>query len=118
MRTIGVVREQAANETRVALVPEVVAALLKGKDCTIMVEQNAGLRAGFADEDYLKAGAAMAPRAEVIARSQQVVALNGGEFFAESDVKNKVLIGSSNSLFSRRPNQALKRPTSYANLAP
>jgi len=60
---IGVPRETAAGERRVALVPESVARLAKA-GAEVVVEQGAGLSAGFPDQVYLSAGAKVAPAAE------------------------------------------------------
>ena len=51
---VGVPRETAAGEKRVALVPEVVIRL---EGFTVAVERGAGEAAGFADEAYSEAGA-------------------------------------------------------------
>lgn len=56
---ISVPRERAARETRVALVPESVAKLVKA-GATVVVEKDAGLLAGFTTEQYEKAGATTA----------------------------------------------------------
>ena len=53
---IGVPKETAAGERRVALVPEVVRKL-KGKDHEIVVESGAGAGALLADEQFTEAGA-------------------------------------------------------------
>ena len=55
---VGVPRETAAGERRVALVPDVVSRLT-GAGFTVVVERGAGMAAGFADEDYEAAGASM-----------------------------------------------------------
>jgi NAD(P) transhydrogenase subunit alpha len=53
---IGVVRESAAGERRVALVPESVKRLI-GKKHEIVVEAGAGTASGASDDDYKAAGA-------------------------------------------------------------
>ncbi|MBC7630983.1 MAG: Re/Si-specific NAD(P)(+) transhydrogenase subunit alpha [Flavobacterium sp.] len=64
MTTIGLPRETARGEARVALVPLEVAALRKlGHD--VIFEPGAGTSSGFSDEDYAARGATSAPRAEV-----------------------------------------------------
>ncbi len=55
---IGVPRELATGEKRVALVPEVVPQLLKAGN-TVSIERSAGRRAGFTDEAYESAGASL-----------------------------------------------------------
>ena len=53
---VGVPRETSAGERRVALVPDVIARL---DGITVHVERGAGVAAGFADEAYADAGAAL-----------------------------------------------------------
>ena len=48
---VGVLKETAANETRVALIPE-VATKLKGLGATVRIERGAGIAAHFADQAY------------------------------------------------------------------
>jgi alanine dehydrogenase len=58
------------HESRVAVVPEQVAALRAwlaeaGVECTVLVVAGAGERAGFADADFERAGARIVPEAEL-----------------------------------------------------
>ena len=62
--TIGVVRERAPGERRVALVPEVVGRL-HGIGLDVLVEPGAGAAAWFDDTSYARAGATLVPRDEV-----------------------------------------------------
>ena len=55
---VAVPREVGANETRVALVPETVAKLVKA-GVTVKVARGAGERAAFPDELYVQAGASI-----------------------------------------------------------
>ena len=55
---VGVPREIVPGEKRVALVPEVIPQLLK-LGHTVTVEAGAGTRAGFTDDEYARAGAAI-----------------------------------------------------------
>jgi NAD(P) transhydrogenase subunit alpha len=70
---VGVPRESYPGERRVALVPSVVANLKKaGLD--MVVEQNAGLEAGYPDAEYTAKGAKVIPdRAEVF-RTADIIA--------------------------------------------
>ncbi len=54
--SVGVVRETASGERRVALVPKVVASLV-GKKVPVIVEEGAGLGALIPDSEYVDAGA-------------------------------------------------------------
>jgi len=53
---IGIPKEIKNNENRVGLTPAGVQSLVK-KGHQVLVETNAGLGSGFADEDYAKQGA-------------------------------------------------------------
>jgi H+-translocating NAD(P) transhydrogenase subunit alpha len=69
---IGVPREIANGERRVALVPEVVSQLTKAAH-RVVVERGAGLRAGFTDEGYRAAGCDLADSADEIYSTAQMV---------------------------------------------
>ena len=70
---IGVPLETALNERRVALVPEVVARLVKS-GLGVAVQRGAGAAAGFPDPLYAAAGAELvATSAEVLSRSDLVL---------------------------------------------
>jgi NAD(P) transhydrogenase subunit alpha len=60
---IGVVRETAAGETRVAATPKTVEQL-RGLGYQVAVESGAGVAADFSDEAYLEAGAVIGTTAE------------------------------------------------------
>src|SRR3954463_4445313 len=62
--TVGVPKETFAGERRVALIPASIAALKKA-GLNVIVETSAGLEAGFTDEEYITAGAAVGSRDEV-----------------------------------------------------
>src|ERR1700677_935918 len=51
---VGVLKETAANETRVSLIPE-IATKLKGLGATVRIERGAGTAAHFADQAYADA---------------------------------------------------------------
>ncbi|MGI0140713.1 MAG: NAD(P) transhydrogenase subunit alpha [Thermoplasmata archaeon] len=57
---IGVVKETAPGERRVALVPESVARLVRAGG-TVHLETGAGVRAGYPDPAYVAAGATIVP---------------------------------------------------------
>ncbi len=73
---IGVPRETASGETRVALVPESVQRLVKKLGYRVRIEAGAGLHSGISDADYQKEGA------EIVADSKSL--------FAEADIVLKV----------------------------
>ena len=71
---VGVLREQAQGERRVALIPSALAPLLKAK-LEVLVEAGAGLEAGFGDQAYKDAGANVVARSELIASADLLVSI-------------------------------------------
>jgi H+-translocating NAD(P) transhydrogenase subunit alpha len=69
---IGVAKERAPNEDRVALIPEALAKLT-GKGAEVLVEQGAGDGASLPDKAYLDAGAQIVSRDELYAQSDVVL---------------------------------------------
>jgi NAD(P) transhydrogenase subunit alpha len=97
---VGVVREVAAGERRVALVPKIVSGLVnKGVD--VIVEPKAGLDALIPDELYTAAGATIgdAWEADVVVKvapptDEEISRLSGGQtligFLAPRNADNKI----------------------------
>jgi H+-translocating NAD(P) transhydrogenase subunit alpha len=78
---IGVPKESAAGERRVALVPDTTKRLV-GEGVDVLVEEGAGGRAGFTDEAYREAGARVVHPEELDAEADLVVRVqrpNDGE---------------------------------------
>ena len=71
-QVIGVPRERAADEKRVATVPEVVARLVK-LGFRVSVESGAGAGANFDDASYQAAGAEIAPDAKALWSAADIV---------------------------------------------
>ena len=69
---VGVARETAADERRVALVPEALAKLTAA-GLEILVETDAGARASIPDSAYVEAGATIVPTKDLYARSDIVL---------------------------------------------
>lgn len=69
---IGVPKEVAANERRVALTPDVAGRLIKG-GFEVLIERGAGAAAFFPDDAYTSAGAKLADRASVLGQSDVVL---------------------------------------------
>ena len=97
---VGVPKETAAGERRVALVPDAVKPL-KAKGIELLVQTGAGEAAGFADAAYVQAGAtleadlsALVGRADLIAKVQGPRALAGGAHEAIALRAGQVLIGA------------------------
>ena len=97
--TVGVPRETFPGERRVALVPR--ASETVGKlGVSVVVEEGAGLDAGFPDDQYTTRGARVASRAEVFAQSDiiaQVRSLGANPEAGKADLglfrKGQVVIG-------------------------
>jgi alanine dehydrogenase len=70
---IGVPREIKEQEQRVALLPSAANQLIRHGH-SVLVEKNAGFGSGYADEEYVKAGAEIVDTAkEVFARADMIV---------------------------------------------
>ncbi|MFI5797877.1 NAD(P) transhydrogenase subunit alpha [Streptomyces sp. NPDC051677] len=70
--TVGVLRERAPGERRVALVPEAVT-LLRRAGLDVLVETGAGSGAWFTDADYTDAGATVVPPDELYDRADLIL---------------------------------------------
>ena len=97
---VGVPKETAAGERRVALVPDAVKPL-KAKGIELLVQAGAGEAAGFADAAYAQAGAALEPdaaalfaRADLIAKVQGPRALASGGHEADLLREGQALVGA------------------------
>lgn len=69
---IGVPKEIKNNENRVGMTPAGVAELVKHGH-TVYVQQTAGANSGFADEDYVNAGARMLPTIEEVYAAAEMI---------------------------------------------
>ena len=69
---IGIPREVLEGETRVAVVPSMIAALKKSNH-EVFIETGAGLRASFADREYQDAGATISPDCRELYQTSNVV---------------------------------------------
>lgn len=69
---VGVARESAAGERRVALVPESVKRLA-GAGVDVLVESGAGVEASFGDDAYAEAGAGIVPDADALCAEAALV---------------------------------------------
>jgi NAD(P) transhydrogenase subunit alpha len=69
---VGIPKETAQGETRVAVIPAGVATLTKA-GLQVVVEAGAGIAAGFTDAAYTAQGATLASRADVLSSSDIVL---------------------------------------------
>jgi proton-translocating NAD(P)+ transhydrogenase subunit alpha len=72
---VGVLKETAPGERRVALVPEMLARL-RGAGLDVLVQSGAGDGAWFADSAYAEAGATIASRDELVAGADLIIGIN------------------------------------------
>ncbi len=102
MTTVGVLRERAPGERRVALVPDAVARLVQA-GTTVLVEPGAGALAWFGDDRYGWAGATLAS-VEEIGRDADVIVCVGPP---DADIPLRAgqvvvgLLGQAHSLVDR-----------------
>lgn len=71
-RTVGIPREIKQNEYRVSVPPNGVKQLTSC-GCPVLVEKNAGLAAGYKDDDYIKVGAKIVDKEMLFNRSDIIV---------------------------------------------
>ncbi len=83
---IGVLKELAPGERRVALVPR-DAAMLAKKGAALLVESGAGVTSLHADADYEAVGATVTSRSEVLGGSDLILTVNGIDEGAAPTVK-------------------------------
>ena len=93
---VGVLKEPAF-ENRVSLLAETITPLIK-KGISVCVENGAGENASCSDDDYLKAGATIKSRNEILETSDVLLSINQNDI--PSSLKNKILIGIFQPLFN------------------
>ena len=69
---VGVPKEIKLQEHRIGLTPESVKVLVE-RNHEVLVENNAGLEAGFTNEDYLKAGGKLINTPEEIFKKSEII---------------------------------------------
>lgn len=101
---VGVLREVADREQRVALSPDGAKKLVNsGND--VVIESGAGLSSGFGDDDYKTEGATIADRADVLAGSGVLLQVQAtgthpvSDGVAEALTHEHVLIGLADPLW-------------------
>jgi NAD(P) transhydrogenase subunit alpha len=110
---VGVPKETAAGERRVALVPDAVKPL-KAKGIELLVQAGAGEAAGFADAAYTQAGAALEPTSALIARAELIVKVQGPRALADGGHEADLLREGQTLVGALRP---LDQPELAARLA-
>lgn len=75
---IGILKETAPGETRVAAIPETVKKFV-GLGAVVLVEQGAGQHAGVSDQEFEAAGAQLAQRPAILEQADAVLCVSGPE---------------------------------------
>ena len=95
---IGVLKEPSP-ETRVSLLPEHIAVLIKW-NCNVQVESGAGEKAFANDDKYKEAGASITSRSEIIKNADIILSINIPSS-SESDISGgKILFGLYQPLYN------------------
>jgi NAD(P) transhydrogenase subunit alpha len=90
---LGILKESAAGETRVALLPESLKSLL-AQGIAVTVESGAGISAGASDQAYADAGATIADRASILIEADLLPMVNAPEHADQARLKpGSVVIG-------------------------
>lgn len=84
---LGVLKEPHF-ETRVSLLPETVAALIK-KNISVILEENAGAKSFASDADYTAVGASIKSRAELIAAADLLLSIHQ----PIESISSKIILG-------------------------
>ena len=97
---IGILKEQSDGEKRVALAPtSVLAACDLG--FKVQIERNAGVDAGFSDEDYIDCGASIVNTAkELVNSSEIVIKIRAPQCESTAGTDEQDLLGSGQILIS------------------
>ena len=102
---IGVPKEICPGETRVAVTPANITALLKKEGLKILVESGAGQEAGYPDEAYKEAGAEISDRDSIFSQAEvllQVQTPGSNQENGDEDLKryreNQIVIGMMDPL--------------------
>jgi proton-translocating NAD(P)+ transhydrogenase subunit alpha len=104
---LGVVKETAPGERRVALVPEMIGRL-QGAGVEVLVESGAGDAAWFADSAYAQAGATITTRAELLAAADIIVTVGRpDDQLIAGLAEGKAVLGMLNPLADPAPAAAL-----------
>lgn len=96
--TIGLLKEPT-HETRVSLLAETVAALVK-KGVTVLVESGAGDKAFSHNAEYEKVGASIKNRSEVLQSSDIILSIHQPQGSDTQNLQSKILVGVYQPLYA------------------
>lgn len=95
---IGVLKE-SSPETRVSLLPDHVATLVKWK-VEVIVEDHAGDQAFASNEKYIEAGAKIVSKGEVFKQADIILSLNNPREPKSADLSGKIFLGFYQALYN------------------
>jgi NAD(P) transhydrogenase subunit alpha len=109
MMKVGVAKEMAASERRVALVPDAIRKLHEA-GLTVVVEKGAGVAAAFPDSAYVEAGARIVTTAALYSGSDVILRVNkpSADEFKQLH-QGQVVIGMLSPLLDPQGMQAMAR---------
>lgn len=96
---VGVLKDTASDEKRVALTPDTIPSLAR-KQIQVLVERGAGTTAGFLDSAYQEAGAEVLSRDEVVARSRVLVQVRSLGAVSSDDTASVEGLGEQHTLIA------------------
>jgi NAD(P) transhydrogenase subunit alpha len=105
---LGILKE-LETETRVSIVPMIVQRLIKELSFEVYFESNVGMKAGFSDADYIKAGAVLMSRDEDLELLDIITFINPSDAPFQPTSK-KMLVSILNPLFRAKELQILCNP--------
>jgi len=105
---IGFLKERE-EETRTCLVPSVVQRLIKELSFEVFFESGVGQKAGFSDDDYIQAGAALMGRDEIIELLDIITFINAFDTPFQPKSK-KTVVSILNPLFKTAELENWKNP--------
>ena len=105
---LGILKEHT-EETRVSIVPAVVQRLIKELSFEVYFESGVGKKAGFSDADYIKAGAALMERKDILELLDIITIINSFDAPFQPNSK-KMLVSVLNPLFRTQEIEKFRNP--------
>lgn len=105
---LGILKERE-EETRVSIVPTVVQRFVKELSFEVYFESGVGQKAGFSDDDYIQAGAALMSRDEIMKLLDIIAVINPFDTPFQPNSK-KTVVSILNPLFRTRELENWKHP--------
>ncbi|MNK09743.1 NAD(P) transhydrogenase subunit alpha part 1 [compost metagenome] len=105
---LGILKEHG-EETRTSMVPSVVQRLIKELSFEVYFESGTGEKAGFSNDDYIKAGAALMDRDEILKLLDIMTVINPFDTPFQSN-SGKILISIMNPLYRTNEVEKLRIP--------